>query len=453
MVLSNRSLPGSISVSSCAVFVLFVLIQYAPLGLAQQPTGAKLAKVEFEGRKHLSQEQLLLVSGLEIGQPITVAALDAAAQRLADSGLLKKLSYRFHTVKSEATVTFLIVEAAGLKHPAIFDNFIWFTEDELANAVRHEVPSFDGTVLDDGNMTDNVAHALQLLLAAHKIEGKVEYLPAADQSGNLGAHVFEVRGIKMPICSLHFTGAQNIAEERLLKRSRELLAAPYSRQFIKEFVTNNLVPLYREVGQLRATFAQSVAEPQTTETCKDGADVTIPVDEGIIYSWANSEWSGHRSFDAKELDKALQMEPGEVANGIKFDKGLEAVRQLYGRKGYLTASLKPIAVFDDQARKVEFRIDVKEGPQYRMGNIIVKGLPDNQTNYLRGKWEILKNDVYDAGYYQDFLKSTFREILRTIVEERQAQGKPRPEVSTNQQLNRATLTVDVTFEFTEKKEQ
>lgn len=453
MLTDHRLLRKSLGLSRFAVLILFAVIQCAPLGLAQKPGGAKLAKVEFEGAKRLSRDQLLTSSGLEIGQPINVAALDLAGQRLMDSGLLRKLSYRLHTVNNEATVVFKIEEAAGQKHPAIFDNFIWFTDDELAAIVRRSVPSFDGNALDEGNMTDEIAKALQLLLNERKIEGKIDYMAAADLSGTLMSHVFAVRGPRLPICSLHFPGARNISEARLILGSKELLHEPYSRTYSRDFTRNNLFPFYREVGQLRATFGQSVAKPQTTESCKDGIEVTIPVDEGLVYSWESAEWSGNKVYAAAELDKALEMKAGEVANGLKFDEGLAAVSMLYGRKGYLELSVKPTAVFDDPASKVAFRIEVKEGPQYRMGNLIVKGLPDNHTNYLRGKWEMLKGDVYDAAYAKDFFKNAFRDVYRKIAEERQAQGKPGPEVATSERPNRTELTVDVTFEFTEKKKE
>ena len=138
---TNRFLPVSIRLPRFAVLILFALSQYVPAGLAQQPGGTKLARVDFEGAKRLTSAQLLTASGLEIGQPINVTALDAAGQRLMDSGLLRKLSYRLRTVNNEATVIFKIEEATGSRHPAIFDNFIWFTDDELANAVRRTVPA------------------------------------------------------------------------------------------------------------------------------------------------------------------------------------------------------------------------------------------------------------------------------------------------------------------------
>jgi len=437
--------------SAAAVF--FLLIALAGPGLAQQPRGEKIAKIEFEGSKRLTREQLLTTSGLEIGQPLNVAALDAAGQRLMDSGLLKNLSYRVRTLNNEATVTFKIEEATGLRHPVIFDNFVWFTDDELAEAVRREVPTFDGTAMDEGNMTDLITRALQNLLNAKKIEGKVEYLPLAYEGSTRWDHLFVVHGIPIPVCSVHFTGNANVPEERLIKSSRDLISKAYSRSSTTAYAGVTLFPIYRELGQLRAQFGRPMATPHSGDSCSNGVDVTIPVDEGLIYTWDNAEWAGNKVYASAELDQALAMKNGEVANGLKFDQGIKAVQKLYGRKGYLTLGLKPTAVFDDQAHKVEYRIALTEGPQFRMGNLIVKGLPDNQTNLLRGKWEMLKGDIFDAGYEEDFFKTTFRDVFRTISEERLTQGKPRPEVSTNMRLNRAELTVDVTIEFSEKKEQ
>src|SRR5213075_2587218 len=109
----------------------------------------------------------------------------------------------------------------------------------------------------------------------------------------------------------------------------------------------------------------------------------------------------------------------------------------------LEASVRPEPVFDDAARKVSYRLDVKEGPQYHMGNLIIKGFSDNLGNYLRGKWEMRRDDVYDQGYVEEFFKNDFKEIMRKVVEERQQQGRPAPKkYNTLTRPNRETRTVD-----------
>ena len=122
------------------------------------------------------------------------------------------------------------------------------------------------------------------------------------------------------------------------------------------------------------------------------------------------------------------------------------MHKAYGRKGYIAALLRPRAEFDDATSKVTYRIDITEGPQYRMGNLIVNGFSDNLATLVRTRWELRPGDVYDQGYADEFFKKDFRDVMRKVFEERQAQGKPAPKVSTNERPNRNTSTVDVTIE-------
>lgn len=417
--------------------------------LAQQPASgpAKLAKIEFVGLKRVTREQLLEASGLEIGQVASPDILDAAAQRLMDSGLLRKLSYRLHTEGGQATVTFQVEEGGGGVAPVIFDNFIWFSDEELNDAVRREVRTFDMTAPSAGNMTDAIALALTHFLAERKIAGTVEYLAAENMINKKLEHVFTVKTTPMPICSVHFPGAHNIEEDRLIKGAKPLLGTEYSRRFIAGFSHNTLFPFYRELGQLRATFSPSQAKAETTANCKSGVELTIGVDEGSIYSWDKPEWSGNQALASQELDAALDMKAGAVANGLKFDKGLASVAKAYGRKGYIAAQVRPTAEFDDDARKVSYQLEIKEGPQYHMGILTIKGFSDNLANSLRGKWEMKAGDVFDQGYYDEFFKTTFLDFSRKAREESQEQNRPAPKRSNSEmRLNRSTLTVDITIE-------
>jgi outer membrane protein assembly factor BamA len=449
----NIKHPSRITV--CIRALLALLFLFSSLcslnSSAQQPAptaGPKIAKIEFVGLKRLSREQLLDACGLEIGQIATEEVLDAAAQRLMDSGLLRKLSYRLHTENNQATVTFQVEEGGGGVAPVIFDNFIWFTDEELNDAVRREVRTFDMTAPTAGNMPDAITLALQHFLNERKIAGTVEYMASENIVNKKLEHVFTVRGPVRPICSVHFPGAHNIEEDRLIKSAKPLLDTEYSRRLVAAFTFSNLFPFYRELGQLRATFSPSQAKAGTTANCKDGVDLTIGVDEGVIYSWDKPEWSGNQVLSSQELDAALSMKSGEVANGLKFDKGIANVRNAYGRKGYISAFVQPQAEYDDDARKVAYHLEVKEGPQYHMGTLTIKGFSDNLGNYLRGKWDLKAGDVFDQGYAEEFFKTTFPDVLRKVKEERQEEKRLPPTKSgSEERLNKSTLTVDVTIEL------
>ncbi len=428
--------------------IVLIITTAAGLIAPGQQSKMKLAKIEIEGLQRLSSEQVITVSELEIGQSVDVAAIDAASQRLMDSGLIKKLSYKLHPNGNQTTVTFKIEEARGGESLVIFDNFVWFTDDELAAAVRREVPFFNGTTAPDvGNITESITRALQLFLSEHKIAGKVEYMPSSDNPGRQ-EHIFTVRGVSIPICALHFPGAQNVPENHLIKSSEKLMGIDYSRRFAGLFAANNLYPIYREVGQLRATFGPPTSSFAKEANCKDQVEVTIPVDEGAIYSWEKAEWSGNQAFVTQELDTLLGMKPGEVANGLKLDQGIVAVRKGYGRKGFISTGMRSNPEFDDAARKVTYRIAIKEGPQYHMGNLIIKGFPDSAAKLLRETWALKAGDVYDQGYPGEFFDKRLGEVMKKVIEESRAQGKRAvPKFHSREQPNRDTLTVDITIEL------
>ncbi len=431
------------------LLILFLLFTTAAAVSAAQDGRVQdrrvIDRIEFSGLQQITPEEALATSELKTGQPFKVEEADAAAQRLLDSGIFKQIGYRTRTLGNKVTITFQVEEASSGDSPVIFDNFIWFTEEELMDAVRRELPSFAGRAPNVGKIPEAITRALQQLLAGQKIPGRVEYLASQDLGGRMLGHVFSVTGVKMPICTVHFPGAKNVSEEKLAGTAKELSDADYSSELVRGFAGMKLFALYREVGQLRTKFAAPVGKPDPK--CKNGVDVTIPVAEGLIYSWGQTDWSGTNALTADQLSEILGAKQGDVANGLKFDKGVVAVMKAYGRQGYLETRVRPTPEFDDSAQKVTYKIEVREGPQYRMGSLLFKGLTERDAKALRDAWRLKRGEVFDQGYLDEFFKNDSRNVMQRLFEERRALGKPPPQVGTNLNPNKESLTVDVTLEL------
>ena len=183
--------------------------------------------------------------------------LDEAANRLLQTGFFKNMNYRVRAKGDQATVIFQVEEKADKGMPIVLDNFVWFTDEELANGIRREILSYDGTALETGNLTDKIKAILQRLLQEKKIAGQVEYMPYADPSGANSAHIFTVEGVRIPICELSFTGAAGITADELKQNSKSLFNQDYSRRFVVSFANSALRSLYRQRGYLRANFNEA----------------------------------------------------------------------------------------------------------------------------------------------------------------------------------------------------
>ena len=435
---------------SCRVVPLFsvcLIIIAVTVALAQQP-GRKVAKIEIEGLQRLSADEVIATSGLKTGALFSIEELDAAGQRLVDSGLFATVGYRTTTKGNQVTVVFQVQETKAGPSPVVFDNFVWFTNDELIAAIKREVPSFNGTAPDAGRMTDDIKHALQSLLKEHHIEGTVDYAPEqAGLNSTKQQHLFNVSGVPIPICKLHFPGARNISEEKLVKSSKQLTDADYSLKSTIAFSGFILFPIYREAGQLQAKFAQPITKFESAANCKGGVELIIQVEEGPIYLWDKAEWTGNEVLSPDELDAALGMKKGEVANGVKIDKGLREVSKKYGHTGHLYVRLEVKPAFDEPASRVTFKMSVKEGPQYRMGKLTIKGLNEADAKALEQKWKLKSGEIFDSSYFERFFKTDAREEMQRIFSARQAAGKGPPQIKDDTTPNPQTLTADVTIEF------
>jgi outer membrane protein assembly factor BamA len=422
--------------------LLTLLLALSSLCFAQKP--ATLRHIEFVGLKKLTSQQVIAASGLKVGDPVSPQILDAAADKLMQSGMFRRLGYKVRTADDEATVIFDVEEAAR-NLPVVFENFIWFSEAEIARAIRQDVPFFDGTAPEAGTTTDKIAAALQRLLSQKKIPGRVEHMPYADLAKGRQEILFTVEGVKIPVCSLHFPGANAISEADLIKASQALLKSDYSRKDAAGFATYTLFPLYRHLGRLRAQFQEPTAAlEESPGRCAGGVAVTIPVDEGVVYTWNAAEWSGNQALTKEDLTAALGMTAGEVADGVKIDRGLKDMRKAYGRRGYMAVTIRESKEFDDASKRVGYRFSINEGQRYFMGNLIINGLPAEDVERLKAKWTLGSNAVYDESYIDNFRGTGLREFMTGLVQ-RSPSGPRRVELEAKPNAQNQTVDVIITF--------
>jgi outer membrane protein assembly factor BamA len=412
------------------------LLSFSAPVLAQQ--ALRLERIQVVGLKRLTTDQVIALSGLQTGQMIDGSALDAASAKLLQSGLFRRLSYRVRSANNAATVTFEVEESA-VNLPVVFENFVWFTDEELADAIRKDVPYFNGSAPANGDTTDKIAASLQRLIASRNINGTVEYLPYVSRDKQ--ELVFAVKGAHVPVCSLRFPGASAVSEPDLVQASRELLNAEYSRKDVATFAPIKLLPLYRRIGKLRAEFQTPTVVLQSSAGCAGGVAVTIPVAEGATYRWAKSIWDGNDKLGVEELATALGMNPGDLADGIKIDQGVKNVARAYARRGHLTASVRESIEYDDAASLVTYRFTISEGPRYFMGNLIISGLAPADADSLKSKWTLGTNAVFDESYLEEFRRTSLREFM--VAYGQRLRNGPRLGVSVETRPDAQKLSVDV----------
>lgn len=357
-----------------------------------------LARVVVTGSQRYSQDDLLLATGLKIDSQVTPEDLQNAANRLGGSGAFSSVQYLFKAVTGVRAVEadFQVVDADKFL-PAVFENFVWFSEAELLAAVHQSVPLFNGQLPTSGVMSDEVSAALTRLLAARGLPSNLTYMLAAEVGQLPTVYKFKILNANLAIKDVSVAGAAHMQPELLAKALAPLRSAAYLRSDVAKVLEKNLVPLYRQHGFLR--FA--IVDIKPTLGDKDQVKVEVSINEGDQYRLGEFTWSGNTLVKSDELSRRLTLKPGEPVNALQLDRDLVQARKLFGKFGREGVVINAVPTF--AADTVNYRLQVKEGDLYYMGKVEIEGIDAEQAGKLIQAWKLGEGQPYDNTYVNQFL--------------------------------------------------
>ncbi len=221
----------------------------------------KLIALKVTGTARYTDKEILAASGLQIGQNAADGDFKEAVQRLGDSGLFSNVVYSYSSSGAGVKLELQLADADKSKLvPAHFENFVWFTDDELRTALQRSVPLFKQLLPIAGNLPDRVSEALQAILTEKQFPGRVDFLRSAEESsGTLNAIVYRVEEVTIRIRSVEFPGASPEQTTLLTTAARRLTGAEYVRSSLAAVAKFDLLPVYLQRGYLKAAFGPSDA--------------------------------------------------------------------------------------------------------------------------------------------------------------------------------------------------
>jgi outer membrane protein insertion porin family len=384
---------------------MFFLSFGAPRVKGQTPAAATatLHEIRAEGLKSLSLDQIIAMSQLQKDTQVSKADLQAAADRLLQTGMFANVNYKFQTKDETVTLTFQLEESPRV--PIYFDNFAWFADSELLDAIHKKLPFVDNTLPEGGAVIDQTADALKELLAARNINTAIEHQLLASPTGEGNVQEFHVQECPFRIASVTF-GDPAIGSSRAVQQALEAVQGkPFSRMTIDLFLAEQLRPFYLEKGFLRAKLGPPelhlTGDPN--KKLPEQLPVLVPIDAGPVYHWKDVQWSGNSVLSTITLTNDLGLKTGDVADGMKIEGAWDHVREEYGHLGYLDAKVAPAAEYDDQAHTVSYNVAVTEGPQYHYNTMVLTGLSASAERKLQQVWPIEANAVFDKAAFENFL--------------------------------------------------
>ncbi len=386
-------------------FILFAALAVrAQTPAANSPPSSAIASIKVTGTQKFPADQIIAASGLKVGDVVTAAQIQGATNRLAALGTFSAVNFRYTSKGDAIDLEFQVREAPT--YPISFDNFPWFTSAEIGNAIRNQVGLFTGEAPGDGTMIDQMTAVIENLLASQKIKGSVTHQLLAKSVGEGMVMQFRVEGAQLRVQSVQFGDSTATNSERLKDRVPDIKGQPYSLFAVEVFENEHVRPLYASKGFLRAQIGppQTHPIPDMNDPKETAVELSIPINPGPVYSWKGVSWQGNVAVRSSDLDGAIELKPGEIADGMKIEALWQKVESYYGQHGYLDMKLSAEPQFDDTAHQISYSVGISEGPQYRMGDMIITGLSLDAEKRLRQAWQIAPGQIFNDGYYELHVK-------------------------------------------------
>lgn len=218
------------------------------------------------------------------------------------------------------------------------------------------------------------------------------------------------------VTDFNISGTKNVSATELADMTGDFVGSCFNED------SEEMGERVRAVFQDRGYFAIEVKHV----TVKPGDPLGIPkpvtmeidVSEGPRYRLANITFVDSHAFSSERLRQAFPLKSGDVFERGKVASGLESLRQLYSKDGYLDFVSVPDTEPASNAT-MSLKISVTEGPQYHMGNLEIAAAKE-AAGRLRMEWKLQPGAVYDSSYLDKYIEAN-RDLLPTTFTRDSAQ--------------------------------
>ena len=214
---------------------------------------------------------------------------------------------------------------------------------------------------------------------------------------------------KIIIDDLKFEGAIHLPQEILSRLIAEIKNTEFEggSRWLSEMAEVPVTSAWQNQGYFTVQVT-SESQVLSRDSASQHVSVTVHVKEGpqyrlgeITFRFAQDQSGVPAEFPREELRQQIPLREGDLFNVEKIREGLDALRLLYGSKGYIDFTSEPITRVDD-AQTISVTIVLSEEKQYRVGSIEILGLDPSLESRLRSL--IRPGDIMNFGLIEKFYK-------------------------------------------------
>ncbi|MBV8033398.1 MAG: outer membrane protein assembly factor BamA [Betaproteobacteria bacterium] len=355
--------------------------------------------IRVEGLQRTEPGTVFSYLPVKVGETMNEEKAQAALRALFATGF-------FQDVRLEVDRDVLVVIVQ--ERPAIaqidFTGLREFEPDQLRKALR-ELGLADGRIFDRSLLDTAEQEIKRQYLSRGLYAAEVQTTVTPLERNRVGISIAVTEGETAKIRGINIVGARAFTEKELLReftlRTPGILTW-YTKhdRYSREKLSTDLEAL-RSFYQDRGYLDFSIDSTQVSIT-PDRQDIyiTVNISEGEKYTVSGVELSGQMLVPREELEKLIQLKPGDVFSRRKLAASTKAITDRLGNEGYAFANANAVPETDKENHTVSFNIVVDPGRRVYVRRINVLGNSKTRDEVVRREMRQLEGAYYDASKIQ-----------------------------------------------------
>jgi outer membrane protein insertion porin family len=323
-------------------------------------------------------------------------------------------------------VTFVVTERRVIRTIA-YRGIHTVSESEILDRFKERKVGLVVESQYDPNKIQHAANVLKEFLSERgrqyaTVEPQIEQIPPSSL-----ALTFNVNeGPKVKVGTILITGNHAYSQKWVIEAMKNLHPYGIPHSIVAESLfakTYDAAKLEEDGERIRQAysdhgyFKMKALEPTVTILPKGGkgwrlpivkmetpgiyADVVQPVDEGRLYHLHAMNFEGVKLFrtPAALMRPLFGMGPGDVFQTDKLRKGIENMRNLYGKFGYIDFVPEPDFNFIPNTDQVDLTITADEGKQFFVRRIDFSGNITTRDKVIRREIMLDEGDMFNSSLW------------------------------------------------------
>ena len=355
--------------------------------------------IRVEGLQRTEPGTVFSYLPVKVGETMTEEKAQAALRALYATGFFKDVRLEMDNdvlvVYVEERPAIASIDFSGMKE----------FEPETVRKVLREVGMAEGRIFDRALLESTELEMKRQYLSHGLYATEIQTTVTPLERNRVGINIAVTEGEVAKIRGINLVGAKSFSERELLGEFQ--LRTPgwltwYTKQdrYSREKLSGDLENL-RAFYQNRGYLDFSIESTQVSIS-PDRRDIYITVNfvEGEKYTVSKVDLSGQFIVPKAELEKLVQLKPGDVFSREKLAATTKAISDRLGNDGYAFANANAIPEVDKEKRLVSFNIVVDPGRRVYVRRIDVTGNAKTRDEVVRREMRQLEGAYYDASKIQ-----------------------------------------------------